>query len=385
MTTASPTLPRLHGLDAMRAAMMLLGLVLHSATSYTATPLGATWPYQDGSTSAVFDWLVFIIHLFRMPAFFVMAGFFASFLYHRETPSGFVAHRLRRLLLPLAAGWVLTVPLIGMGFAYARARRDAIPFQEAVAQLEQITGTAPTLAHLWFLYYLCLFCLAAALLMPLIRRLPARVRVAVTTQFGVLAPTLTGCLICGLVTTVTLLPVPRVLAAYAVFFVFGWLLFVRRDVVASVGGRPWFFLGTGLGTCLIYMVVLAVHPFGEGTLAYHMTAILPAGIATWLLIYGLIGLFLRYCGEACPLQRYFADAAYWMYIVHLPLTIWIPGLLAPFTLPVIVKFAIVLAVTTCATVVTYHYFVRATAIGVFLNGRRFDRAWPRAADRATTA
>jgi hypothetical protein len=43
---------RYHALDALRATMMLLGLVLHSAVSYTARPLGAAWPYHDQQTSA---------------------------------------------------------------------------------------------------------------------------------------------------------------------------------------------------------------------------------------------------------------------------------------------------------------------------------------------
>jgi fucose 4-O-acetylase-like acetyltransferase len=69
---------RYHSLDALRAAMMLLGLVLHSAASYTRTPLRAAWPYHDTHNSIVFDLLLFFIHLFRMPIFFVVAGFFAA-------------------------------------------------------------------------------------------------------------------------------------------------------------------------------------------------------------------------------------------------------------------------------------------------------------------
>jgi hypothetical protein len=34
---------RYHALDSVRAAMMLLGLVLHAAASYTSIPLGAAW------------------------------------------------------------------------------------------------------------------------------------------------------------------------------------------------------------------------------------------------------------------------------------------------------------------------------------------------------
>ena len=58
--------------------MMLLGLVLHSAASYTTYSLEAAWPYQDAQRTGVADWLVFIIHLFRMPAFFVISELMAT-------------------------------------------------------------------------------------------------------------------------------------------------------------------------------------------------------------------------------------------------------------------------------------------------------------------
>ncbi|MFA6045680.1 MAG: hypothetical protein WC718_11915 [Phycisphaerales bacterium] len=76
--------PRLHALDALRGSMMLLGIVLHSAISFTVTCMGAAWPYKAAQTSALNDPLVFSIHLFRMPTFFVVAGLFAAMLYSRR-------------------------------------------------------------------------------------------------------------------------------------------------------------------------------------------------------------------------------------------------------------------------------------------------------------
>ena len=78
MPAPQAPLKRLHSLDALRAAMMLLGLVLHSVVSYITIAIPEAWPYQDRQTSVAFDYLVFAIHLFRMPTFFVMAGFFAA-------------------------------------------------------------------------------------------------------------------------------------------------------------------------------------------------------------------------------------------------------------------------------------------------------------------
>jgi glucan biosynthesis protein C len=65
-----------------------------------------------------------------------------------------------------------------------------------------------------------------------------------------------------------------------------------------------------------------------------------------------------------------------MYLIHLPFVIWMAGLLAPVQIPAFLKFTIVLGVVTVVTVTTYHLFVRSTAIGAFLNGRRFGRSLP---------
>ena len=69
------TQERLHALDGLRAVMMLLGLVLHSLDSYTVTDLGGAWPFKDAATSAIADNITRFIHVFRMPVFFVLAGF----------------------------------------------------------------------------------------------------------------------------------------------------------------------------------------------------------------------------------------------------------------------------------------------------------------------
>lgn len=63
---------------------MLLGLVFHSAASFAAAPLGLGWKYKDSETSIVFDVFVFLIHVFRMPIFFIIAGFFAALLYYQR-------------------------------------------------------------------------------------------------------------------------------------------------------------------------------------------------------------------------------------------------------------------------------------------------------------
>ena len=384
-------MPRLHSLDALRAAMMLLGLVLHSAVSYLATPVPEAWPYQDAQTSALFDWIVFVIHLFRMPTFFVMSGFFTAFLYQREGPAGFLWHRARRVLLPLVVSWLVLFPPMRAGFIFARAGGGAAGLEVAMAALTRAPYEEPLLIHLWFLHFLFIYCIAAWALAPLVALVPAALRTRVVDAYAALAPRAAGCVAFALLSAATMLPmvrpaldtsftfVPsgRVLLAYAVFFAFGWLLYLRQDVIPALARHPWRYLTAGLVAAVTYLVVVLSVPFGvRGT---HVAGVVVGGLAMWLLIYGVTGAFVRYFAQPRPLQRYLADASYWMYLVHLPFVLWFQGALAPWRASAVLKFAIVLAGVTFITVVSYHYLVRATAVGMWLNGRRFERALPRLA------
>jgi len=72
-------------------------------------------------------------------------------------------------------------------------------------------------------------------------------------------------------------------------------------------------------------------------------------------------------------MRYISDSSYWVYLLHLSLTAILPGLIADWSLPATIKFILVMTISGVICFVTYHYFVRSTFIGIFLNGRRYSR------------
>jgi peptidoglycan/LPS O-acetylase OafA/YrhL len=377
---------RYHALDALRATMMLLGLVLHSAVSYQVEPLHVVWPYKDPNTSTLFD-LVFVIHLFRMPVFFVVAGFFAAMLMQRDGPARFLRNRAMRVLVPLALFWPIVFPAVSAGFVYANGHASGR------VDMSPITSGAflrtANLTHLWFLWDLMILYAAAAAIAPIASRIPERVSRRIDSAFAAIATTVTGALAMSLLTAVTLLPMRtagldtsisllppvRVLVAYSVFFTFGWLLYRRRDIIEPMAARWKLPMGLGVLACAGYLAITVGKVFSNPTVA-RMAGSMTAGVAIWMLIFGLVGAFVSRLSHPRPIVRYLADASYWMYIVHLPLAIGIPGLMAAWGAPAILKFAITLSATCAATIVSYHYLVRATAIGALLNGRRYPRALP---------
>jgi glucan biosynthesis protein C len=90
---------RLHALDAVRAFALLAGIALHATMSFfTFIPAADT---ERSTTLAV---VFYAIHIFRMSAFYMIAGFFAHMVFHRRGWRAFVKDRTKRILVPFLAG-----------------------------------------------------------------------------------------------------------------------------------------------------------------------------------------------------------------------------------------------------------------------------------------
>lgn len=73
---------RMHGLDFLRAVMMSLGVVLHSAQMYLVNPVVDY--YWDPMRSLGMDVLLVFINTYRMPVFYLLSGFFTAMLLYRH-------------------------------------------------------------------------------------------------------------------------------------------------------------------------------------------------------------------------------------------------------------------------------------------------------------
>lgn len=378
---------RFHELDSLRGSMMLLGVALHSAVAYMQTPLGELWAFKDAGTSPLFDVAVAFVHTFRVPVFFVMAGFFAALLHERRGPREMIANRTRRVLVPLVLGWIVLFPVTVAGFVFAQLGGDAAAAAAAMryvvspAVLEHVQWM-----HLWFLFDLLVYYAAAMLLVRLLERVPPRFPTLIVGVFGWLLRRWYAPLAPAMLTVMALVPMASgmletpgtfqrpvaTLAADGLFFGFGWLLFLRRDLLPAFVPHAW---RRTLAACAIFplhalaLVRLADRP----DLAMHLLAIGTVALMAWLLVFGLTGLCTRYLAGPSPLRRYLSDASYWFYLIHLPLVAWGAGLLSRTAWPPGVKYVALFGAVTLVCWVTYELAVRSTVLGVVLNGRRYPR------------
>ena len=115
---------RIHALDALRATMLSFVVLFHAVLSYTVRP-SAVWTFQDRTTTSAAEFIVKFVHVFTLPTFFILAGFFSAMLYLRRGPQEFTHNRALRIALPFAVGWMILHPFVGAGFIFARAAKAA--------------------------------------------------------------------------------------------------------------------------------------------------------------------------------------------------------------------------------------------------------------------
>lgn len=373
---------RLHALDAVRAFALLLGIVLHGTMSFMPELTANGWPIVDNSQSTTLQSVFFVIHIFRMTTFFVIAGFFAHLLFHRRGLTGFIKDRARRVLIPLIVGWLVLAPaVIGVFIwaAYGSSRATTPPMSPA--------PLAVPLMHLWFLYVLALLYVAVIAL----RYVVAPFREKVDAAIGWMLRTHVAIILLALPVALTLygygpwipfagIPTPDqslipnlpAFVGFAMAFSFGWLLHRQTGLLQTLQ-RGWLgYLLVALALTMTAALMLRGADVSRGTnrLAYAATY----GVASWAWTFAIIGGAMRFLSENRPRVRYLADSSYWLYLLHLPLVFALAQLMSDWPLHWSIKFPLLMVATTALLLSSYHYVVRSTYIGEILNGRRYPRS-----------
>jgi glucan biosynthesis protein C len=370
---------RYHALDALRAAMMFLGIYLHAVVAYS--PNGG-WPWKQAEQTRLLDWSTTVIHVFRMPIFYAMAGFFTALLIARYGLRRAAWNRFMRIVVPFVVGWIVVWPLVMFlaGFGYLGLERTLQGFASG-----RVLAYAHPL-HLWFLEYLIVLYLLAAVAIAVVPRvLSPGARQAVLRAFrrivqspwaplALAVPSFAAQLLMPnpwIEDPPDFIPVFRIVAVYAIPFAFGWLLFLQSDLLETIARRAWPYAVLALVASVAYRYSYFL-PLDREVRFYLIRGV--HAVAEWLLILGVAGLFLRYLGDHSPYRRYLCDSSYFLYIAHMPVILAFQLLLRDVGLPPLAKIAITLVGTIAVLMPVYRYAVRPTFIGAVLNGRRYPSA-----------
>jgi ABC-type multidrug transport system ATPase subunit len=386
---ANAPAPRIHALDAVRGFALLAGVWLHAAMSYLPGFQG--WPLLDNSPSVPLGVTFYVIHMFRMTTFFLIAGFFGRMLLHRGDVRAFVRNRAIRVVIPLVVGWVVCFPLVATALVLASGTAAAPPPGAGVLQRSALSFPW---THLWFLYVLTLlYATTLVIRQGIVERLDRTgtfrtlidraVRMLLKTSLMPLV--LAAPLALALVTVPdwvlwsgiptpdqSLIPNLPAFVGFSTAFACGWLLH-RQIALLQLLEQRWTFhvlLAIGLTIVSLSMVGLAPQtaaPQSTGsTLLYSVVYTL--GLWSWT--FGILGVGLRFFANASAVRRYIADSSYWIYLAHLPLIFFLQLAMKDVPWHWSIKFPIVVIAALALLFLSYHSLVRSTFIGETLNGRR---------------
>lgn len=383
---------RYYGLDFFRSLMMVLGLVLHSAQYYTLTDFNPT-KYKAAETSMLMDLLMVSINTFRMPAFFLLAGFFFSLMLARRGSSETFRNRSGRIMLPflvytpIICGALAALDILGANLMYGSG--FALDPSLLKTDVTHLINTQ----HLWFVYYLIAYYLFAFAAMKYAGEGPfATAFDWLSNLFARLCGGWAGLLFIGSAigliglgletgrvrTDTGFLPNIRPVIFFGVFFYLG--IFMHRGGTMHLRFEAIWGRLLILATILMFVGIglwqMGPEKVGLNDFTHKLILALTNGQSSWFFSLGFWGLALAAFKSYKPWVRYFSDCSYWVFLVHLPILAAVAALIHYWPGAAELKFLIVLMGGLVVCVGSYALFVRNSWIGEALSGRRFADAWP---------
>ncbi len=358
-------------LDALRVFLLLFNFIFHSALSYTNVILTELWPYHDKNHVIFWDGIVTIIHVFTMPAFFFISGYVVEKSYQNNTPLIGLKKRLLRIGIPLILGIFFCVPIINLGFNVCNGSKINYSLH-SLFPCANTDGLRIHTAHLWFLYYLLFFSVIHAFLSRINKRISYRFPKAYLAAILCISMAMLFILLYfdgqnDLHGNYSLVPDVDSLSGFFIFYYCGITFQRNKQLVTAIikWSKPMNAFGCFFTAIYLYALYLLArdYPLNQGS---NLIILFLYCLVTIILTFAILGLFLRFYKFDFHWVKYLSRSSYFLYIIHVPVIIWVVALLSKYDLSPLVKCSFVLftSIAICLLinvlrVFLYHTFNRA--------------------------
>lgn len=339
---------RYHNLDFLRAFAMLLGLAVHAPLIYYYPDVALELGIEDIPEPELWVWLMLgFITSWRMPLFFLLAGFFSILVIRKRGSLSFLGDRAVRI--------GITLLLVAFLYDYTDGRLDF------------------TLGHLWFLYYLLFFCMIFVFLyhFPHFNRLYSKplssILLLVFALCLILTIPLAGLLNNNWDTYTFLSPPERYgdiksgnFVYYFAYFLGGTVLYTNQKIFTLIArNKPL------LSIALFAIVVMVLQLFFETDFRLYLMA---KGMSSlfWCLLF--LGLATRMILSRNAILDWLVELSYPIYLFHLLAIIVFSGELFKAGFGQVSVILLSIAFGFVSSVVMYYLFVKFTPINWLING-----------------
>jgi glucan biosynthesis protein C len=373
---------RLFFIDHLRAALVILVVLHHLALVYGGIP--PFYYFEPPTNDPLAGLLALVFVLFNqawfMGAFFLLAGYFTPGAYDRKGPGSFLKGRLLRLGIPTVLFIFVLSPLSSIGYYLMPASLTGITTPLTWQAYPRLLGLGP----LWFVAMLLIFSFGYAVWRRLTRnRTPSSTSEPSPPSYlhigaFILALALLNYLVRIIVPLgqqvslfVDFLSFPTIayLPQYLGFFVLGTVAY-RHDWFRTLPrsmGIAGFVIAVGAAVALFPIALISLltaienasqqlPPFGYGTWQSAVYALWDSTFAVGMCL-GLIPLFRRFFNDESRSGKFLSQHSYTVYIIHVPIIVFLAFVLKEINLENLLKFGLVaaIAVPTCFAVA---YIVR---------------------------
>lgn len=339
---------RLHYWDTVRGFLMVLGVPYHAALVYNP---GANWSVSSPQTSVALGVFSDAVHVIRMPAFYVVAGFFAALLLQRRDAGTWLKGRLIKLGLPLLVCIVTLNPLQALMSTIGHIVIGGDVAQEVNTTLKQMSGpSALWIRHLWFLTVLLYYCLitsVAVILFPSLKNWefsqeigkPGVRKYLFAFAVGISAYQVVSQYLIvrsGLQSGIEkeIFDFPKAFA-FAPYFFLGLLAQRSRHVLQYCAADRWIqcFLGV---LFLIFTLIINVR-------GPHSAAVVAATLCSVASTLAIVGIAQAHFNRGSDSVRRLVGASFVIYLFHMPIVTLLGTILISVDLPPVIEWLIITA------------------------------------------
>ena len=372
---------RFHGLDALRGFAMLLGIVLHSALPYMGFGESMIWP-SDNDDSRLIAIIFQFIHLWRMPVFFILSGFFASLLVSRYGWPYWWKNRFLRIVLPIIIFTFIMSATIPWIFKYGYTEKLSLFYSN---------DNQPH--HLWFLWHLIiitLFTILYKFYSLIFLKLLNIVKLSKLIIFFNFIKSLIAKILFDFQIPITLIIILTICSlndmgtelvgnpvSTGIYFAFGYSLYKNNKLFHNIIHNWKYYFLAAIVFFLIHTLIEEeyISIDFEQFPVFWIPFIFIKISTSVLFSFSFIGLAENKFGSYSSISRFCSDGTYWMYLIHLPIVAFITAFMFQFEFLAEIKFLLAIIMTTLLCLTTYKFLVRSTYLGLLLNGKIYPFKW----------
>jgi glucan biosynthesis protein C len=358
-------------MDSMRGILMMLGLVYHSAKLFSPKQ---DWILFTNNTTDIAYYIVEIIHLFRMPTFFIVSGYFAAMTLKKYGVRKFLKVRVSRILIPL----ITTALTLNSLQAWILTKSGWMDMT-----LSAYLREGGWVTHLWFLINLLLYFILAALFVLLFKKkffnllrqidtLLLKVPFAFILLF-LLPSSIILFLAIGQVYPIRAIINTSLIFNYMPFFFFGMLLFSHQKLLQKFTEFPPKM--SALVTIVTLLIVNYLYQFEAYSWYIIRTMILSIGM--WASASLCFFLFKKYTDYHSKVFRFLSEISYSVYLFHHGLVIAFGLLLLHFQIGGFLGMLLLIVIVATTSIMIHTQLIaKVPLLSLFFNGKISTKAKP---------